>query len=373
MTRWPMFLGSFIGFAVAILILGFRGAPSPAAVPSGPILSECAGRIRELVIHYEPAAKTITAAVYRGLLGRLGPDVTVDVVCPDAAAFEEFRAAVGTSCRIAPVITGHPITTWSRDRWVALAPPSPQHPITVCSPRGEAGEDLWPARAGDQRVGNDLARVLAPAVVSRRSRLYFDGGDFLADDQNVFVIPRVLSRNLQQTVGTREELLQRLRNEFKKRVILLDESPDHHAGMFMVSIGRRTMLVADPSLAERFWTDESKQNLDLPGGPDFSARTQHLFDAVAARCAGEGYQVARIPVVPSPDGRTYLTYVNVLLDREGEQPVVYMPVYRGAGALNAAAGATWERLGFEVRPVDCTDTFRHFGCLHCLVNVLSRS
>jgi hypothetical protein len=77
-------------------------------------------------------------------------------------------------------------------------------------------------------------------------------------------------------------------------------------------------------------------------------------------------------LVPAHDGRTYLTYVNVLLDRQGSRRVVYLPFYRGAELLNVAAQKTWEALGHEVRLVDCTTTYRHYGCLHCLVNVLRR-
>jgi len=101
--------------------------------------------------------------------------------------------------------------------------------------------------------------------------------------------------------------------------------------------------------------------------------TRHLFDAVAAQCSAAGYRVVRIPVVPARDGRTYLTYVNVLMDQEGNRRIVYLPHYTGAGALNDAARKIWEGIGFEVRPVNCTATYRQFGCLHCLVNVLTRS
>lgn len=145
-------------------------------------------------------------------------------------------------------MVGHPMTTWSRDRWAALAPASKDGPTTIWSPRGEAAEDIWPARAGDERVGQDLAAALAPSVRARRSSLYFDGGDFLADSENVFVVPRVLARNIQHTVRSREEFLWLLARDLKRRVILLDEAPDHHAGMFMVSVGQRTMLVGDPQL-----------------------------------------------------------------------------------------------------------------------------
>ena len=112
--------------------------------------------------------------------------------------------------------------------------------------------------------------------------------------------------------------------------------------------------------------------MDLPGGADFTPETQHLFDAVAAQCAAAGYQVTRLPVVLARDGRTYLTFANVLLDQRGPRRIVYLPFYQDAGQLNAAARAVWKTLGYEVRPVDCRSVYRHSGCLHCLVNVLSR-
>jgi len=308
--------------------------------------------------------------------------VSVHVVCPDRAAFEDFVATVGAvSCRVSPVVVGHSITTWSRDRWVALAPAVAGGPTTLWNPRGEAGDEIWPARAGDERVGPDLAAALAPAVAARRSGLFFDGGDFLADGDTVFVVPRVLQRNLQQTIGTREEFLGVLARELKRRVVLLEGAPDHHAGMFMASVGNRTMLVADPALAREFVCAEMARDrqgstnefMGLPGGPDFTAPTQQRFDAVAGQCAAAGYRVIRIPVVPARDGRTYVTYVNVLMDQHGGGRRVYLPVYRGVEALNAAARTVWENLGYEVRPVDCTSAYRHFGCLHCLVNVLRRA
>jgi len=383
MLRWQTGVGVALGLlagAVVLTFLGDGGGKGPP--PSGPILSECDGRLVELVIHYEPSAKEITAAVYRDFLGALDSDVTVHVVCPSRAAFDELGAMLGqVRCRLAPVVVGHPMTTWSRDRWVALGPAAGDNRTTLWSPRGEAAEEIWPARAGDERIGTDLAAALTPSVLARRSDLYFDGGDFLADGENVFVVSRVLPRNVQHTVGGRDEFTRILAGELKRRVVLLDESPDHHAGMFMVSVGQRRMLVGDPGLGKKFVATEGAVPdgsgadgfMNLPGGADFTPETQHLFDAVAAQCAGEGYQVIRLPVIPARDGRTYLTYANVLLDRRGTRSIVYLPFYQGVGPLNAAARAVWESLGYEVRPVDCTSVYRNFGCLHCLVNVLKRS
>ena len=335
------------------------------------------------MIHYEPSAKGIVVPVYRDFLRALDNDVTVHVVCPSQAACAELTAAVGdVGCRLVPVVVNHPLTTWARDRWVALTPASGTGLTTLLSPRGEAAEEIWPARAGDERIGNDLAAALPLALRSRRSELYFDGGDFLADGESVFVVSRVLPRNIQHTTVSREELLRILACELKRRIILLEESPDHHAGMFMVAAGQRRMLVGDPGLGRKFVTsacagsDESACGaggfMDLPGGADFTPETQHLFDAVAAQCAAAGYQVTRLPVVLARDGRTYLTFANVLLDQRGPRRIVYLPFYQDAGQLNAAARAVWKTLGYEVRPVDCRSVYRHSGCLHCLVNVLSR-
>jgi len=215
-------------------------------------------------------------------------------------------------------------------------------------------------------------------VWARRSNLYFDGGDFLADAESVFIVPRVLQRNIQHTVRNREEFLRILSAELKRRVILLEESPDHHAGMFMMSAGNRRMLVGDPSLGRKFADASASQGApkvyaNLPGGADFTPETQRLFDAVVAQCTAVGYHVTRIPVVPARDGRTYLTYCNALIDQQDARRIVYLPCYRGVEPMNAAARAVWEKLGYTVRPVDCTSTYRHFGCLHCLVNVLQRS
>jgi len=383
MRRWQTGVGVALGLLVgaAVLSISGSGGGRRRLPPSGAILAECDGRLSELVIHYEASAKAAVVPVYRDFLRALDPDVTVHVVCPSQGACDELRAAVGAvRCRLIPVVVGHPITTWSRDRWVALAPAPGADLTTLLSPRGEAAGEIWPARAGDELVGNDLAAALPSALRSRHSELYFDGGDFLADGENVFVVSRVLPRNVQHTTDTRDELLRILASELKRRVILLEESPDHHAGMFMVAAGRHRMLVGDPSLGRKLVVPANADDnsgvadgfMELPGGADFTPATQHLFDAVAAQCAAAGYQVTRLPVVLARDGRTYLTYANVLLDQRGEQRIVYLPFYQGVGQLNAAARAVWENLGFEVRPVDCTSVYRHFGCLHCLVNVLRR-
>lgn len=362
--------GIVIGVVMSLVIVELatvRHAP----VRPGRMISECDGALAEVVIQYVSDADAVLP-VYREFLRQLPTDVTVHVMCPAQADYEELCTAIGeTRCVLRSVLVGHEMTSWSRDRWIATASDDPNDPIMLAAPRSEAGASSWPARAGDEKLAFDLANSTNGAVVARRSDLFFDGGDLLADRDNVFVVAHALRKNLQRTVESRDELIAMLNRMTGKRVILLDESPEHHAGMFMMAAGERTMVVGDPSLAHEIWP---RVMTELPGGPDFSDATQRRFDAVASQCRREGYRVVRIPTVPSTDGKTYLTYVNVITDhRTASAHIVYLPVYRGAEPLNEAAAQVWRDLGYEVRPIDCTSTYRFFGNLHCLVNVLRRT
>jgi hypothetical protein len=250
--------------------------------------------------------------------------------------------------------------------------------VTLLSAPREAGADIWPARAGDERIGDDLARHFSPAVASLHSNLNFDGGDLLADDQTVFVAPGAILRNVQKTVADQQELIANLQRQLKKQVVLLNNAPDHHVGMFMMAAGNRTVVVGDPSLAKPFLPSSESCALppavfNLPGGIDLSAELQSKFDSVAAAAEQNGYRVVRIPIVCSPDQRTYLTFLNGLIDDRAASRTIYLPQYSGADDLNAAGRSVWQSLGYRVVPIDVTSAYRFFGTLHCVVNVLEKS
>ena len=211
-TKSHVLLGVLLGLVASAGILSVYGggAGQKPQLASGPLLSECDGRLRQLVIHYTAESAEIVAPTYREFLRQLPADVTVHVICPDKHAYDDLLARVGsTACLLSPVIVDHAITSWSRDRWLALGAFKNQTAVLLC-PRSEDGADVWPARAGDQRVADDLAVALRQSVSSRRSDLYFDGGDFTADSETVFVRPATLFRNLQRTVESREELISNL-------------------------------------------------------------------------------------------------------------------------------------------------------------------
>jgi hypothetical protein len=377
-TRFHVLLGVGLGLAVsaAVLWLHDGGRGRAGGTPTGPLLSECDGALRRLVIQYAEGADDAVLPTYRSLLRQLPAGVEVCVVSPSEGEFDALLRGVGpTECRLTPVIVGHPITSWARDRWLALGP-APGVPTTLLHSRAEDGAAVWPARAGDQRIADDLAAALAPHVRARLSNLYFDGGDVDADGETAFVRPNVLLRNVQRTVATRDELITALAALLGRRVVLLDGAPDHHVGMYLMPVGGRTVVVGDPRLAERVLAEAPEEAAAvaafLPGGPDFSEANVASFEAAAKRCRAAGYRVVRVPIVPGHDGRTYLTYVNGLIDERDGRRTFYMPEYSFAGRLNRAAAAVWNDLGYEVRPVECDGCARCFGTLHCLVNVLRR-
>ncbi len=145
-----VWIGVIIGLAAAIAILFVYGSGpgTSAKAMSGPLLSECDGALRQLVIHYTADAADVVIPTYRGFFRQLPAGVTVHVVCPDTQTYDDLVARVGpTECTLSPVVVNHPITSWSRDRWLALGP-SRDHKTTLLCPRGEDAAKVWPARRG---------------------------------------------------------------------------------------------------------------------------------------------------------------------------------------------------------------------------------
>jgi hypothetical protein len=349
--------GICIGLLAAAVVLAMM-RPRETSIGYGPMLSECDGRIRSVAIQYVQGS-AFAVPVYRQFLGVLPSDVKIYAICPDRVSFDELKSAMGVeSGRLTPILAGHAMTAWARDRWISLE-------TMLVAAGAENGAEIWPQRQGDQRIAQDLARAIGKR--SLRSGLYFDGGDLLADSRSVFVAPGAIMRNIQHTCADQAELKAIIRRQFGCEPILLADAPDHHVGMFMMAAGNGRVVVGDPSLAKPLFAQ-----MELPGGADFSSATQRRFDSVAIAAQKAGYRVTRIPCVPSADGKTYLTYVNGIIDQRGGERTIYMPVYREEDRLNSAGAAVWRGLGYRVVPIDVTSAFRFFGTLHCLVNVVEK-
>lgn len=364
-----------IGVLLGLLLSGAVGlfplSDTPWMAPESSLLfADQGGSIKEFVIHYTAGADKVVGPAYREFLKEFDDNVIVHLMVPNRNALDEFKKKIlplGPS--IKPHITGHEMTTWSRDRWVVLQQADKS---ILLRPRSEMLAGSWAARAGDQRIADDLANDIAD-LKAARSFLYFDGGDFVSDDETVFVSPNVIRRNLQLTVEDRDELKQRLRILFGKKVILLDQAPQHHAGMFMMPVGNRTVLVSDPSLGKKLAACGTELDSAFTAGPDFSSLTQKLYDSVAERCRSAGYKVIRIPSLHGSDDRAYITYVNGILDQRDGKKIAYIPSYKNFPVLNKAAAKIWKRAGYQPVMIDATDTYRLGGTLRCLVNILKRS
>ncbi len=372
LTWLPKIAGLAVGVLLATWIAGLAHPTAPAAPVTGGILSECDGQLDRIAIQYAGGMDFVWP-VYRQFLRDLPTAVQVVLVCPGATEKDELLGAVGQpASRFTIVYTNHPMTTWSRDRWLTFAARSASGLTSLVAPQTEAAADVWPDRHGDERLAMDLAAAL-PDVTARRSPLAFDGGDFLADSSTVFVAPAVLERNLNRVVQSEEELTAEVKKLIgEKRLIFLRNAPPHHVGMYMAITRDGEAIVGDPSLGHGLFNPTAKAQPTAIDS-DWSLTTQRQFDDVADQVRAAGYRVRRIPTVVAPDGKTYLTYVNGLIDQRDGHRTFYLPVYKGQDDMNRAATQVWESVGYQVRPITCTSVFPHFGTLHCLVNVLKRS
>ena len=354
----PIRVGVFIGLMAAVIFWSTRRV-EPAENPPRSLLADCEGAIDTLVLHYTHDARPVVMPIYRSFLRQLHPDVRVVVLCPSASDADEFVQAVGdVPCQLQTVLADHAMTSWSRDRWVSL--PEKKNPahVLLLRPLTERGRESWPARRGDEQSAHTIGSALG-GVSATRSDLLFDGGDFVCDAETVFVTPRVVTANVGTTVLDRAELQAKLEQWTGKTVVLLQTAPDHHAGMFLMPVGQRRILVA------------SCRPMD-PAATEAAALAATRCDALASQLMTLGYQVTRIPVAVAADGRTYQTPLNAILDVRENRRIVYMPTYQDDTTITPAGRLIWESMGYEVRPVDCTTSYRHSGSLRCLVNIVSR-
>jgi hypothetical protein len=381
-----------VGLALGLLIaaawpaLGARSAaarpwPELAAFGPGALQDETAGRLAELVIHYDPGQARELAPIYSQFLAALEPDTRVHVVVPDRAAYDDLTLRLALAgrtirSRLAPRPVGRQITGWAKDRFISWVPersPGPER-VLVVAPRPVVTS---PGRAGDWAAPADLARHSAGRLRSAVVPLVFDGGDFAGPDDCALAGWTLVSKNPALAAAGPAAARGILTGLAGRPVVLLGarpgDVPEHHVNMYALPLGGRRMLVGDVRLAERLAGRERLLRADID--PDFSPDCAARFDRVAEQLAAEGFEVTRIPVVPLAGGGdygAYVTYTNALIETfPGGRRRVYLPNF-GLEELDRAAAETWKQLGFEVRAVDVSPVWRQGGTLDCLVGVIGR-
>ncbi|MBA2544767.1 MAG: agmatine deiminase family protein [Deltaproteobacteria bacterium] len=338
---------------IVVMVLGMRATdPTHRLVPE-----DASGQLRRIAIHYVPAMDHRILPVWKQLFAILPADVDVVVVVQRAEDFDRFtRQFAGRQFK--PVVLGHSLTTWSRDRLAAL-----DNDAVLAPPRVSVGSG---PRAGDWEVPFAIARDIydaKPAV----SELVFEGGDLAASTSYVFADVNLIGRNLGRGDASRAYLERSLQRTFSQDVIWLGNNPgdvpEHHIMMYTVPLDDRRMLVGDVRLGKRLAPDAVAD----PAFEQHAAR----FDRVAIELISRGFTVARVPVVVLPGAGSYVTYTNALFDRDAAGPVVYLPTYR-MRTLDRAAADLYTELGYRVVPIDVSTMFTLNGSLGCLVNVLAR-
>ena len=118
--------------------------------------------------------------------------------------------------RFHAVVVGHELTTWSRDRFVALTE-GPGRGAVLAPPRIEAGAV---GRAGDMASPDALARAVwdRPA---RRAPFVFEGGDLAASARTLFIGAELLTRSRGRGDFDRAAIDRALRREVAGDIVWL--------------------------------------------------------------------------------------------------------------------------------------------------------
>jgi hypothetical protein len=306
-------------------------------------MDERAGRIRAVEVHFDPRAEFVRRT-YAEFFRALPEDVAVWVAVEKAEDYEAFAALTGRQGT--PVVIGKPITTWARDRFVTGAagaiviPPEPH--------RGPV------ERANDALVPPALAAALG--VPTRKAPFRFDGGDFCRAYGRVFASSFWAERNPERSL---DDLLRLAEGLFSEPIVYLPNAPRHHVGMAFAPVGGKRFLVGDSRWGARI----------APAGvtADASEETARRFDGIADALKAAGFEVTRVPVIPTTDDYAWMTWTNAVF----EERVAYVPTY-GAPEADAVALGVYREMGYEVRGVDVSEVWRRGGTLHCLVHVLGR-
>lgn len=392
-------LGVALGLALAFGVLRIasraKGPPPPAPATrlAGGVLREDAGGLGEVLVHYVPRLEPLVADAYTDFLGTVDPRTRVVAVVPRADAdaageaprdrLQRFLARIdpsgGLSARTRVVEVQGPISVWSKDRALVMAPEpgAPRTGLVIPAPP----DARWKERANDWRTLAQVAEAMPERFYVRQLPLDFDAGDFDVAGDHVLVDDNLVTKNRARGLGDVGELRKLIEGLFARPVSVLGAAdgdvPRHHMSMYMAALDGGVALVGDPRAAlpivGRDWTPgEVDPDTGEPLHADFSDAMLARFDRAAADLAAAGWRVVRIPEVPFLD-KTYMAYTNGVYETRGGGGVktAWMPTF-DLPELDARARAVYESLGWTVRPVRARGLYPFHGTIGCLVNVLAR-
>jgi hypothetical protein len=340
-------------------------------------LPEDHGQISRVVMQYAPGAGQFVIPIYSKFLSVISKNVQITWVVGKQADYDDLKTRLGKSWRNGHVvITGKEITTWSKDRFVAMHYPAHPEIAVACAPARTRSAN--PLRTNDQEVPYKLAMDDSHLFNVIETDVIFDGGDFLAAANHFFASPTIIEKN--ENIRYFDELTGKMKKKFSTEIIWLGtnphDAPPHHIGMYLTVMGKYA-AVSDVSLADAEVADhpEISKALQFVGGElDSKSRLEltRQLNNVAKQMKSLGYQVVRVPLMPSATPKAWMSYNNGIVETRDGNTIFYMPTF-GAKALDKFAEEIFKKqIDCIVVPIDCSKIWHLGGSLHCLVNVVER-
>jgi hypothetical protein len=385
--------GAALGVVLAtVLVLrsGHHAADAATVRPPPPALTAAAvaddaGPLREVLMHYVPEEEASFRPAYRDFLLSLAPETRLLFVVrrQDRARLDAFLATLdatgGLSHRVRVVEIGRPLGIWSKDRALVLGGaggPAGAKIELVVPPRTRAGEGSRPA---DWDIVPAVAAALPDELVVRQLPIAFDAGDFAITRSRIVFDVNLFARNRARGFRSPEELRDRVKALLGRDVLMLGTEPGdvprHHMSMYMALLDGNVALVGDPAAGAKlvgvdYTPGETSPESGAPLRADFTPPTQARFERAAGDLAAAGFRVVRIPTVPFDD-KTYFAYTNGIYETRAGRRVAWVPSF-GVPAIDDAARAVYEGLGWTVVPVSVRSLYAQHGTIGCVVNVLAR-
>lgn len=364
-------------------------APTPETRDSADIeataglVPDDGGPIAELLLHYAANSEAELGAPYFDLFQHLGPNVRLQVCCPNEASVEAFSARWGAAAsahgrQVQVVNVNRPITVWARDRRICRQTPDGRSAACFV-PTAHFTYD--PEKQNDLVLSSMLwQQGLVPGV--SLSSFHLEGGNVVSNRRHIFIGANAFDDNPHRFTSE-SAMFAELTKVFGRPAVAIQardgQTPWIHTDMYLTPIDSRTILVSSPTEGCRLLAGQTSVVLPQRDrhvevefdaiAPDAIAQTR--FDDVADQLTNMGYQVIRVPSLINVEKDWMVTYNNVLMDYQNGQRVVFMPVYH-IPELDHAAAQIYRALGFEVRPVDVSPIFQLGGAIRCLTNVTRR-
>ena len=392
MSRASALAGVALGLVIAIAILRFAPKQAVPRVESdvqpiaGAILPEDDGALSEILVQYAPNLEALVSDTYTDFLRAIDPTTRIVAVVPRGASAEltTFWNAIDPSLapRTRIVEVEGPITVWSKDRALVLAPFATQPRTTLVIP--VPPDPKWIERTRDWATLAAVASAEPDRYAVREIPLDFDAGDFAVIRDRVLYDVNLLEKNKGRGLDTPEKLAALVKRLFGREARMLGSAlgdvPRHHMSMYMTPLGRDPegepiALVGDPRAAmaivgNDFAPGAVSTDTAEPLRADFTDASIARFDRAAKELGEAGFVVARVPVVPFED-KTYITYTNGVYETRGGTRIVYLPQY-DVPKLDAVAREKYAALGWTVKPVRVALPWPYHGTIGCLTNVLRR-